>query len=68
MSVEFKITNTSNNQVHYRYNVNSVYDLIEEMTDDVVEAINVSAWCELASYGETYENTDHGFTVEVCEY
>lgn len=67
MSVEFKITNNRNNQVHYRYNEDSVHDLIEEMTDDVEEAINVSSWCELASYGEKYYNDDYGFEVEVNE-
>lgn len=66
MAVEFKITD-KRNDVHYRYNLDSVQDLIEEMTEDMGEAFTVSSWCEGALIGETYSSSDYDFTVEIRE-
>lgn len=67
MAIEYKITNTNTNETHYRYNQDSVQDLVEEITDDISEALIVSSWCEEANCGDTYQSEDYSLTVEICE-
>lgn len=46
-----------------------VYELVFQITNSHEEAANASAWCELASVGETYEfdNYTESFTIEIIE-
>lgn len=63
--IRFKITNMKTKAAYTVSDIESVYDHVEKITGDVLTAIEVSSWAELACVGDCYERDT--FIVEVIE-